>query len=883
MSGIFKRPSRGVRRKRSQIRAEVDEELRFHVETLVSELVARGLTPAAARAEALRRFGDYRETEEVCVSADERRELKRERRRFLDEVWSDVRHGARQMRRRASVSLLAIGTLAVGVGATTAIFSAMDHVLLRPLPYDGAERVMTLWETDTRESDPTLEVSAGNFHEWKQRSTVFEAMGLAEPTSFDLSTEGRPEAVPVSAVTEGYLEALGARPIRGRRFTPEDYLPNASPVVLISHGMWQQRFGGASGVVGETLRLDGGDATIVGVMPPSTKYPEPTDLWAPKVLRAREQVDRVSQYMAAVGRLKPGVTAGQAQADLSRVASHLAAEYPSTNATLGVRVVPLRERLLGSIGPTLLTMFGAVTLVLLIACANVAGLMLAAGMERGRELAVRASLGASRGRLLLQLVTESLLLAAIGGLIGIGIAYVAIRGLVLLSPPDLPRFDEIGLDGRVLAFALVLVVLTALLSAIAPALRFSRPDLNATLRGSSRSATAGPDRQRARGVLVAAQVSLALVLLVGAGLLMRSFVALTSNDLGFAVEDRVSLQVFLWDLNPTEEQRARRIVELEETFRATPGVVDAGVVSALPFHPHQIASQTRLAIEGRPVAGELPSVNTALASAGYFTTMEIPLKAGRLFDDRDRADAPPVVLINEALARRFFPGEDPLGRMITLGATSTPRPREIIGIVGDVRPVAHDSDPRPEVFVPFSQVPSGSATFVVHAEDAAAKLPMLRDRLWSVDDRQSIYHSATVEQLVGRTLVERRLHLVVLGAFSLLALVLASVGIYGVVGFMTAQRVNEIGVRMALGAQRPAITRMILASGLRLVLPGILIGLAAALALTRFLASMLYGVAPTDALTFVQVSLLLVLVAVAAAYVPARRVLSGSPIRQVMQ
>lgn len=885
MDPRFNRPLRHIRKRASQIRTEVDEELRFHLETRIVQLQARGLSAGAAREEAVRQFGNLEETREVCVHSDERRESNVERRRYLDELRQDVVHGLRQLRRRWQVTVLAALTLGVGVGAATAIFGATDHVLLRPLPYANADQVFTLWETDDEQGGRKVEVSPANFLDWKQRSTSFAAVGLAEPFSFDMQTDGPPQAVPSWLITAGWFEALGVQPVLGRLFEVREYEPNTAPAVLISEGLWRRQFGSDPNVVGKTIRLDAAPATIVGVIPADVKYPEATDLWGPKSFRPDELTDRQSQYMRVAARLKPGVTRARAEAELTAIAQQLRVENPRTNRVTGINLVPLEEQILGRIKPALLVLLGAVVFLLLIACANVASLLLASGAERAKELAVRASLGASRRRLVFQLTTESLLLAVLGGALGLLVARVGMRALILLSPPDLPRLEHLAVDGRVLGFSLLATLLTAVLFGLAPALRFSRPDLLSTLRASGRSATAGRERHRLRGVLVISEVALALVLMIGAGLLMRSFIRLVQNDLGFDPKNRASLQAFLWDRNPAREQLLQTAMRIEETLRATPGVLDAGIVSALPFHPHAIDAQTKLLIDERPVPEtERPAVYTTIVSPGYFRTLGIALKGGRGFNERDRGDAPRVVIINESLARRFFAGQNPLGKRITVSAMSRLESREIIGVVTSVRPLTVDSEARPELFVPLAQVINGSLTFVVRtSKDAAALLPTLRDRLWSVDPNQSIYWSATVEQLVGATLVERRFQLILLGCFSAIALVLSSIGIYGLISFATQQRTSEIGVRMALGAERRQIVGMIVGQGLRLVVPGVLIGTAGAFALTRFLQNMLYEVTPTDPLTFLQITLLMLAVAAVAAYLPARRAVRGSPIRAIMK
>lgn len=860
-----------------QIREEIDDEIEFHLEMRAAELRRRGLGPAEARAEALRQFGSLQQTREVCFEADRRRARQMHRREMLTEVIQDAVHGWRQLMRRPAFTAAAVSTLAVGLGASTAVFSAADHVLLRPLPYEDADGVVTLWETDRARGETKKEVSPGNFLEWRERTASFETMALAEPFGFDLTGDGPPVSAPAWLVSEGFFEALGVRPMLGRDFLRDEYLSDAEPVVMISHGLWQRRYGADPSIVSRKIQVDFQPATVVGVLPPEIQYPGRRDVWAPKRFREYERQDRTSSYMQVVARLRPGVSASQAQAELSALAATLAVEHPRTNARAGINVVPLTEHILGPVRPALLVLLGAVGFLLLIACANIASLLLARGAERERELGVRAALGASRIRLIRQLVVESVLLAAVGGAAGIVVAVLGVKGLVALSSAELPRVETIAVDGRVMLFATAITGVSALLFGLAPALRFSRPELTGALRSGGRSLGAG--RWRLRSGLVVTEIALALVLLVGAGLLVRSFVELLEVRLGFATAERAALQVFLWDLNPSLEERLQRAREIEESLEGTPGVEGVALVSALPFHPHQIDAQDAMVIEGRELEDRDPRVFTTVASPDYFRVMEIPLRRGRAFTPRDRGDSPLVAIINETLARRFFPDEDPIGRRITVGVMGPPLTRQIVGVVADVRPYTLDGDPRPEVFVPHAQSGTGSVTFVAKvAGDPESSLPALRRSVWQVDPDQAIYHASTLADLISETLVERRFNLLLIAAFSLAALVLAAVGIYGLISFSTSLRTREIGVRLALGARRGDVVSMIVRQGLQLSLPGLLLGLVGALALTRFLGHMLYGVEPTDPLVFAQVAVLMLVVAVLAAYVPARRAAALDPV-----
>jgi putative ABC transport system permease protein len=589
--------------------------------------------------------------------------------------------------------------------------------------------------------------------------------------------------------------------------------------------------------------------------------------------------------MHVVARLRPGTDPAAARADLARVAARLGHDHPRTNATIGTALVPLAERILGPVRPGLLVLLGAVGLMLLIACANVAGLLLARGAEREPELAVRVALGADRPRLVRQLLTESVLLGVLGGALGVVLAVWGTRALVALSPAWLPRASAIAVDGRVLAFAAVLAFGTALLFGWIPALRVARSEPAQALAGAGR-ATATRRRARLRSGLVVAEIALALVLLCGAGLLVRSFARLAANDLGFQTAGRASVQMFLWDRNPTLERRLQRMEEIAARFRALPGVDAVGLVSALPFHPSQIDARGELAIEGRavPPGATEAQVHTTIASASYFAAMDIPLRAGRTFEARDRMDAPRVAIVNQALARRYFPGEDPIGKRVRFGVMAAPESREIVGVVGDVRPTTLDSEPRAEIYVPYTQSGSGSVTFVARTRgDARVLVARMREAVWQVDHQQSIYHAATVEELIAKTLLERRFHLVLLATLSLVALALAGIGVYGLISVTTSQRTHEIGVRIALGARPRDIVALVLGQGVRLLIPGVLLGTAGALALTRFMQGMLYGVRPGDPATYAQVAAILGLVAVIGALLPALRAAWIEPVRALRE
>jgi putative ABC transport system permease protein len=799
----------------------------------------------------------------------------------VEAFLQDLRYAARALGRNPGFAAVAVLTLALGIGATTAIFSTVDHVVLRPLAYTDADRVVTLWETDRALGETHNEVSAGNFIEWEQRIGSFESMGLAEPSGIDLAVAGSsPESFPSWAVTDGFFDALGVRPILGPGFAPEHFVSGGPAAVMISHALWQRRFGEDPRLVGQIIDVNGTPTVVAGVLPPWLEYPAPKDFWTPKPYRDDEAADRVGGYMHAVGRLSPHTTFAEAQAEADAAATSMARDFPRTNADAAVRLVPLKEEIVGDARPPMLALLGAAGLLLLIACANVAHLVLARAANRGHELAVRATLGAGRIRLARQLLAECLLLAVLGGAAGIGFAAAGVEAIVALSPPELPRIAAASLDGRALAFAAAVTLATLTLFGLAPVLRMSRSGAG-TAPSGSRTQSAGRPVSRFRGGLVVAETAFAAILLIGAGLLARSFDALVSQDLGFAVEGRATLQAFIWDRNPTAEQRLQRVAAFDAAFESLPDVESAAVVSALPFHPTTIEQWMQLEIPGLPPAdGAATEISVLTASHDYFATMGIPLLRGQLYAAQQRTDGRAEVVINATLARRFFQGEDPLGREVSVAVRGEdPMALQVIGVVGDVRPATFASEARPELYLPYSRSGTGSVTFVVRtSRDASAMMPLLRRQFWHVDPHQAIYHEATLEQLVSDTLLARRFQLLLNGAFAAMALALVAVGVFGVISFASSQRVNEIGIRMALGARAGDVLGLVIRQAGVLALLGITLGLAAAFGLSRFLAGLLYGVSATDPVTFAAAGLLLLALAVLASFLPARRATRIEPV-----
>ncbi len=797
----------------------------------------------------------------------------------METLWQDLRYGARQLARSPGFTAVAVLTLALGIGANTAIFSVVHGVVLRPFSYHQPDRIVSLWQTDLKEGNRRGPVSVANFLDWQERSRSFEAMAILRPYGLDYTGAGYPESIRSWLVSRGFFEILGVRALVGRTFLPEEYQPENNHVAVLSYGLWQRRFVGDPAIVGQKVVLDGLPFTIVGVMPAEFAFPDKKEIWAPFVVTEATRQTVHGAFLETVARLKPGVTLAQAQAEMDAIAAQLREEQPSRNQNVGVAALSLPDQLIGHIRPALLLLLGAVGLVLLIACANVANLLVTRGAHREHEFAVRAALGAARGRLVRQLLTESLLLAFLGGAAGLLLASWAVSVIVAWSPADLPRLEQVSLNRTVLGFSITVSFLAAIAFGLLPAVRLSRVEVHASLKEGGRTAVGG-GHHGLRHALVVGEVAVALVLLVGAGLLVRSFVRLMQVDLGFSPERVVALQVFVYgDKYPSNRERFQFFEEALQRLSALPGVEAAGAASYLPFVEAQIEMKTRLAVEGWPApqAGEEPLANVTIATPGYFRTMGIPLLRGRLFEELDNLDSARVVLINETLARRYWPNQDPTGRRITL-SYGGPGAREIVGVVGDVRQRGLLGEPVPEVFLPLRQAPFGSMTLLVRsAGDPLELLAAAKNQVWAVDKDLPVWSSGSMTGLIADSIADRRGFLLLLGLFAAMALCLAVVGIYGVISLLTAQRTHEIGVRLALGAQRRDIFRLVLGQGMRLTLAGVALGLVGALLLTRLLSSFLFGVKPTDPLTLAAVAVLLAGAALLACYIPARRAMRVDP------
>ncbi|MCY4634992.1 MAG: ABC transporter permease [Acidobacteria bacterium] len=853
---------------------ELDDELQHHLALEIETRCAQGVPRAEARRQALAALGGLESTREHvrasrCGAS-------------LEAGFRDIRHGLRLLRRQPGFTAATVLTLALSIGATTAIFSFVDAVLLQPPPFPEPERLVTLWQTDPDDGNRPGPVGPADFLDWRDRVRSFERVAAIDPWSLDFTGAGEPEIFTGSLVTEGFFEMLGVNAVHGRTFLPEEYLPG-NGVIVLTNGLWQRRFGGEADIIGRPLVLEGEPYTVIGVLGPDFELGlyrrGERDFFLPKTFSEYETSSRGPGWWRVMGRLRSEVTLAEAQAEMDAVAARLAQEHPRTNADVGARVIPLQARQVEAVRPMLLLLQGAVLFVLLIACVNVANLMLARCTRRAPEFAVRMAVGGGRGRLLRQLLTENAVITALGGVGGFVFAAASLEAVTAFMPADVPRLGQVAVNPRLLGFAVGLVGVTTLACGMAPALHVVRQNVHDLLRGQRTGANAV--QQRLRRVLVATEVALALVLLVGAGLLLQSFVRLVNVDLGFAPANTVTLQVFHYR-DDGLAATANFFRETLDGIRALPGVTAAGAVSAFPLGLADVTRQRLLQLDDRPPfpPGEEPSAAVATATPGYLYAMGIPLRAGRWFDARDDAEQPSVVVINEALARQHWPDTDPLGRRVSLSVVFRGDINaEIIGVVGEIRPGGYDTPPRAELFVPHAQVPDGSMTYVVRtAGDPGASVAAIQDVVWDADPLQTFYSVATVEQLLSDTLAARRFTTTLLTLFGVAALVLATLGIYGVIAVATAQRTREIGLRLAMGAEPRQVVGMIVRGAIGLAGTGVSIGLLASLFVSRSLSSLLVDVAPFDLATLASVSALLLLVAAGAAYLPARRAARVDPL-----
>jgi putative ABC transport system permease protein len=802
-------------------------------------------------------------------------------------ILQDLRYGGRRLLKSPGFTVVAVVALALGIGANSAIFSVVNAVLLQPLPYREPDRLVILWETNPQLLDDYLkthnEAAPANFYDWLAQSRSFENLAAFRWRTFILTGGDTPEQVRGNAVTPNMFATLGVGPVLGRDFLPEEGQPGKDKEAILSYGLWQRRFGADPHVVNRQISVNGEPYTVVGVMPREFEFPRAeSELWTPFAPADDLKTNRTSHFLYTRARLKPGVRLEQAQAEMDTIAARLRQQYPDADDQRGVRVASLPAESVAQIRPALLILLAAVGFVLLIACANVANLMLARAAARQKEIAIRTALGAGRWRIVRQLLTESVLLSVLGGAAGLLLARWGVD-LLLTSMPrqfalGIPGWSRIGLDYRVLGFTLAVSLLTGVLFGLFPALQASKSDLNETLKEGGRSSVAS-GRVRFRNALIVAEVTLSLVLLVGAGLMMRSIVRLMDVSPGFDPQNLITLELSLPQTQyAKKEQVANFYSELTRRVRELPGVESAATIDMMPMGGS--GGTTAFMVEGRPAPppGQYPEANARTASPGYFKTMRIPVLKGREFDEHDTPDSPLVVIINETFARKYWPGENPVGKRLLDPGNRFP-PVQIVGVVGDIKHWGLDDKAEEYLYTSSTQTPESSMFVVVRtAADPAGVTASVRNEVRALGRELPVYNIEPMSQRIVESTASRRLVMFLLSVFAGVALVLASVGIYGVMAYTVAQRTHEIGIRMALGAARGDILRLVVRQGMLLALAGVALGLMLSFAVTRFLSGLLFGVGANDPLTLVGVSLVLTLVALLACLIPARRAMKVDPL-----
>ena len=807
----------------------------------------------------------------------------------MNALWQDIRYGFRMLWKSPGFTLVTVLALALGIGANTAIFSVVNTVLLRPLPYPNGARVVFMGEWS--QQVPEMSVSYPNFIDWREQTQTLEQLGAFRGANYVLTGVGEPERLDGRQVSAGFFNVLGVTPAVGRNFSPDEDKPGATPVALISHGFWQRRLGGDASIINRQLLLNGESFNVIGILPQTFEWQSPVDVWVPIGLRAdqmgmKERGNHPGIYV--LGLLKPNVSVEQARTEIKAIAARLAQQYPKSNEGNSAVVDGLQDRAVEDIRPALLILLAAVGLVLLIACANVANLLLARAASRSKEIAIRTALGAGRLRIIRQLLTESLLLSAMGGALGLLFAMWGIDALLAVIPDNVPRLlvMGIGLDGRVLAFTLGISVLTGMLFGLAPALQASKSNLNESLKDGGRSGSAGASRQRVRNLLVVSEVALSLLLLVSAGLLIKSFNRLQQTELGFDPENILTLRVPL----PESRYKENAVVEnfwdeLLRRLRSVPGVESVGLTRGLPMNG---GIESGVTVEGQEVK-DVKDITVAVnlyADPGYFKTMNIPLLRGRFFTEQDTKDSERIVLVDEMFVARFFPNADPIGKRLKIGGTDSKSPwYQIVGVFKHMKHYGPDEEGRVEIYTHYKQIPAEffaganrSLWLAVKTKgDPTSLAPSIRNEVLQIDKDQPISNVDTMENIVAASVAPQKFATWLLGIFAAAAMLLAAIGIYGVMAYSVTQRTHEIGIRMALGAGRSDVLKMVVMQGMKLVLFGVGLGLLGAFALTRLMSSLLYGVSATDPVTYGGVAILLAGVALFACLIPARKATKVDP------
>ena len=878
---------------RDRVVAEIDDELRQHEDRIAEELMRRGRPADEARREARQRVGDPIRLREAAYDVRGGG--------LMESILRDLRYGARALRKSPGFTMAALVTLALGIGANTAIFSVASGVLLRPLPYPDPNRLAMVWMDNSRINLREDWHSFPGYWDYRTQNSTFDDLAIFNTTSRTLSGDGDPDRIMGAHSSANLFDVLGVRAVRGRVYTQDEDRPGANRVVVLSHGLWQRRFGGRDDVIGRNLQLNGVSMQVIGVMPPGFAFPtRETEFWIPTGASDAQRQARGSLWLQVIGRIKTGVSVAQAQADLERVNAGVLQQFPQQKG-YGVYVANYRDQIVGSVRPAILVLVGAVGFVLLIACTNVANLLLSRTVSRERELALRAAIGAGRGRLVRQLLTESVLLGAIGGAAGLAFAWIGLRAILGAAPPDLPRLDAIALDGRVLVFTIGLSLLTGLLFGLLPALQLARTNPGETLKDAARS-TSALGRSMRRG-LVVFEMAMAVVLLVGAGLMIRSFDRLQRVDLGFNPDHVLSARVGLWgERYRSAQSRVDFFAQLMERLETQPGVTGAAGVGTVFLSA--TPNSTNFSIEGR---GDFPleervEVPVDSVTPNYFNVMGVRLLRGRLFDARDRRDFPPpqppatpgtpaappaappdfdaVVIINETMAKMYWKDAEPVGARIKYGTQNSQGPwMRIVGVVADTRRTGYDAVVRPETYLPHAQSPDSQLMIVVRTSgDPAGFLSSLRATVRDLDPAMAVQGGRPVEALLVEMTAQRRLNTLLLSVFGLSAALLAAVGVYGVIAYSVQQRARELSVRVALGASARGILGLVLREGLSTSLLGLVLGLGAAFVLSRSMTSMLYDVPPGDPVTFVSIAGIAALVALLANLLPALRAIRVDPV-----
>ena len=870
--------------------AEIVEELSQHLDDQYEQALSHGATEEAARADVLR---ELRQNDVLATSLNrvERRVpqnpiqmgTERKRNMFAD-LSQDVRYGVRMLLKNPGFTLIAVFALALGIGANSAIFSVVNALLLRPLPYKNPNQLVVIWENATHLGFPKNTPSPANFLDWQKQNTVFTAMGAFAERSFNLTGVGEPERLDGRRVSANLFDLLGVRPILGRNFVPDEDKPGTK-VALLNESLWKRRFGSDPGVIGRALTLNGESYTVVGVLPNSVRLPAfgnwRDQVWVPLAFPPEEAASRGSHFLEVIGRMKPGVSLEQARAEMATIMAQLAQQYPEENTRITSAVNPLHEEIVGNMKPALLILLGAVAFVLLIACANVANLLLARAAARHKEIALRLALGADRARLTKQLLVESVMLSLLGGIVGLGFAYAGLQVLTRFIPPDVAHAEGIAIDAKVLVFTLLIAIVTGLVFGLAPASQASHFNLNDTLKEGGRDAGAGARGKRLRSTLVIAEVAVSFILLIGAGLLINSFMHLRNLDPGFRADHLLTLNVDLSETKyPDNPRRTAFFDEVVRRIQPLPGVKSVAVAGNLPFTYN--GDSMPVGVEGipDPPPDQRPDVIYRAVGPGYFSTMGIPFVRGRDFNDQDTLDTNLAIVVSEKTAQHFWPNADPIGKRIRNGSTTSDAPwRTVIGVVKDVRQNDFIAEPKMQMYYSFRQLRSlmPNALIVRTAVDPLSLAASVRNAIWAVDKDQTVANIDSMEHIVAGAVARQRFSMLLLAIFAAVALVLAAVGIYGVMSYSVAQQTREIGIRMALGAQRSDVLKMTIKQGLKLVGLGLVIGLAAAFILTRVMSTLLFGISATDPLTFVTISFVLLLVAMLASYIPSVRAMRVDP------